>query len=80
VVLALADAVPDRYRALVILAAGSGMRQGECFGLTVDHIDFLRRTLLVDRQLVTRERPGAIPGTAEDCRVGADHPVADGRD
>jgi integrase len=40
VVLALADAVPDRYRALVILSAGSGKRQGECFGLTVDHIDF----------------------------------------
>lgn len=28
------------------------MRQGECFGLTVDRIDFLRRTLRVDRQLV----------------------------
>jgi integrase len=53
VVLALAAAVPDRYRALVILSAGSGMRQGECFGLTVDRIDFLRRTVLVDRQLVT---------------------------
>lgn len=52
-VLALADAVPDRYRALVILAAGSGMRQGECFGLTVDRIDFLRRIVRVDRQLVT---------------------------
>ena len=53
IVLALADAVPDRYRALVILSAGSGMRQGECFGLTVDRVDFLRRTVLVDRQLVT---------------------------
>lgn len=50
---ALADAVPDRYRTLVILAAGSGMRQGECFGLTVDRIDFLRRIVRVDRQLVT---------------------------
>lgn len=53
IVLALAEAVPDRYRALVILAAGSGMRQGECFGLTVDRIDFLRRVANVDRQLVT---------------------------
>jgi integrase len=52
-VLALADAVPDRYRALVILAAGSGMRQGECFGLTVDRIDFLRRIVRVDRQLIS---------------------------
>ena len=32
VVFALADAVPDRYRALVILAAGSGMRQGSASG------------------------------------------------
>jgi integrase len=31
---ALADAVPARYRVLVILAAGSGMRQGECLGLS----------------------------------------------
>ena len=51
--LALADALPDRYRALVILAAGSGLRQGECFGLTVNRIDFLRRIVYVDRQLVT---------------------------
>lgn len=28
----LAAAVPDRYRALVILAAGTGLRQGEAFG------------------------------------------------
>ncbi len=53
IVLALADAVPNRYRALVLLAAGSGMRQGECFGLTADRIDFLRRIVHVDRQLVT---------------------------
>jgi integrase len=53
VVLALADALPDRYRALVILAAGTGMRQGECFGLTVDKIDFLRRAVHIDQQLVT---------------------------
>jgi integrase len=53
VVLALADAVPDRYRALVILAAGTGMRQGECFGLTMDRINFLRRIVHVDQQLVT---------------------------
>lgn len=49
----LADQISGRYRALVTLAAGTGMRQGECFGLTVDRIDFLRRTVTVDRQLVT---------------------------
>jgi integrase len=50
---ALTEAMPDRYRALVILSAGTGLRQGEVFGLTVDRIDFLRRQLTVDRQLVT---------------------------
>jgi len=38
-VMVLADAVPDRYRALIVLAAGTGLRQGECFGLTIDRID-----------------------------------------
>jgi len=50
---ALVEAVPDRYRALVILAAGTGLRQGECFGLDVDHVDFLRRSVRVEQQLVT---------------------------
>jgi integrase len=54
---ALADAMPDRYRALVILGAGTGLRQGEAFGLTVDRIDFLRRVLTVDRQLVLLPEP-----------------------
>jgi integrase len=55
----LETAMPGRYRALVTLAAGTGMRQGECLGLTVDRVDFLRRTLTVDRQLVTV--PGRDP-------------------
>jgi len=69
---ALADAVPARYRALVILAAGSGMRQGECLGLTVDRLDFLRRVVHVDRQLVTvTGRPSFLtaPKTAASVRA-----------
>ncbi len=50
-VLAIADAVPPHLRALVVVAAGTGLRQGEIFGLTVDRVDFLRRTIKVDRQL-----------------------------
>jgi len=49
-VLAIAGALDDRYRALVMLAAGTGMRQGECFGLTIDRVDFLRKRITVDRQ------------------------------
>jgi integrase len=47
----LADAMPERYRALIVFDAGMGLRQGECFGLTIDRVDFLRRQVRVDRQL-----------------------------
>ena len=50
---ALTAAVDDRYRALVILAAGTGLRQGEVFGLTVPRLDLLRRQLVVEQQLIT---------------------------
>jgi integrase len=46
-------ALPPQLQALVTLAAGTGMRQGECFGLTVDRVRFLERVVTVDRQLVT---------------------------
>lgn len=59
---AITDAVPGRYRALVTLAAGTGLRQGECFGVEVRHIDFLRRQLRVEQQLVLL--PGAPPQIA----------------
>lgn len=51
-VVGLTEGLPARYRALVTLGAGSGLRQGEAFGLTVDRVDFLRGTVKVDRQLV----------------------------
>ena len=56
---ALIGGIGDRYRAAIVLAAGSGLRQGEVFGLTVDRVDFLRRTVTVDRQLVLL--PGGEP-------------------
>ena len=59
VVLGLQQAVPERYGALVAVAAGTGMRQGEVFGLTLDRVDFLRRRLVVDQQLVLV--PGSEP-------------------
>lgn len=50
---ALVAAAPARYRALLVLCAGTGLRQGEALGLTVDRVDFLRRTLTIDRQMLT---------------------------
>ncbi len=50
---AAADLISPRLRALVLLSVGSGLRQGEALGLTVDRIDFLRREVTVDRQLAS---------------------------
>jgi integrase len=50
---ALAAAMPAAYGAIVLVQAGLGLRQGEACGLTVDRVDFLRRTVTIDRQLVT---------------------------
>lgn len=45
------DALPARYRVLVTLGAGIGLRQGEVFGLAVDDVDFLRGVVHVRRQV-----------------------------
>lgn len=49
----LAGGMVEHVRAAVLVAAGTGLRQGELFGLTADRVDFLRRELRVDRQLWT---------------------------
>lgn len=50
---AIAGHTVGHVRAGVVVAAGTGLRQGELFGLTADRIDFMRRELRVDRQLWT---------------------------
>jgi integrase len=49
---ALANTIAPRLRGLVLFTAGSGLRISEVIGLTRDRVDFLRKTLRVDRQLV----------------------------
>ncbi|MGH3798186.1 MAG: tyrosine-type recombinase/integrase [Pseudonocardiaceae bacterium] len=49
-VLALADAVVDRYRSMVLTQAGLGLRIGELLGLRVCDVDFLRRVVHVEHQ------------------------------
>ncbi len=72
-------AVPLGYRALIVFAAGTGLRQGECFGLSLDRVDFLRRTIRVDRLLTAakggvptlrppKSKAGVRPTTAEPTR------------
>jgi len=49
-VAALRSALDPRWRAIVVTLAGSGLRVGELLGLSVSDVDFLRRTIRVERQ------------------------------
>lgn len=68
---AVADAVGIKYRPLVILGAGAGLRVGEALGLRVDSIDFLRRQLTVTQQAVTVRRVTSLapPKTSASVRT-----------
>lgn len=50
-VAALADAVGDRYRALVFVAAYGGLRWGELAGLQRRHVDLERGIVIVEQKL-----------------------------
>jgi integrase len=49
-VVALARAMPERYRAMVLTQAGLGLRIGELLALRVQDVDFLRRTVRIEWQ------------------------------
>jgi integrase len=71
-VLAVADGVPARYRALVVLAADTGLRCGELLGLTVAEGDGpgvapLAREVRVYRQLLTVKREEVDAAVLEEC-------------
>lgn len=40
-----------RYQAQPVVAGGTGLRQGELWGLELEHVNFLRRTITVVQQL-----------------------------
>lgn len=56
---ALAAALPPRYRAMVYVGAGCGLRPSEVLGLELEHVDFLHREISVAQQL--RTAPGREP-------------------
>ncbi|WP_328396670.1 site-specific integrase [Streptomyces sp. NBC_00390] len=62
-VLAVRAAVPERYRAMVDLAGGCGMRQGEVLGLAVDDVDFVGGVVHIVRQvkLIAGKQVFALP-------------------
>ncbi len=49
-VTALAEAMPERYRTMVLAQAGLGVRIGELLALRVEDVDFLRRTVRIEWQ------------------------------
>ncbi|MFJ2790394.1 tyrosine-type recombinase/integrase [Streptomyces sp. NPDC087290] len=78
-VFAVRRAMPERYRAMVDLGAGCGMRQGEILGVPVDAIDFDAQTLHVGQQLkLSYSKPVfALPKGGKVRDVPLPGPVAD---
>ncbi|NEC92622.1 tyrosine-type recombinase/integrase [Streptomyces sp. SID12501] len=78
-VFAVQKGMPTRYRAMVDLGAGCGMRQGEILGVAVDALDFDSDTLHVVQQLkLCRSRPVfALPKGGKVRDVPLPGPVAD---
>jgi integrase len=54
---AVREQLPDRWQVVPLVLAGSGLRIGELLGLGTFDVDYLRRTIRVDRQ---RLQSGAI--------------------
>ncbi|WP_432020881.1 tyrosine-type recombinase/integrase, partial [Streptomyces sp. 1222.5] len=50
-VLAVRSALPEQYRAMVDVAGGCGLRQGEVFGLAVEDVEFIGGVVHVVRQV-----------------------------
>jgi integrase len=74
---ALCDAAPPWFRVAITLGAAAGLRQGEAAGLSVDRVDFLGRSLTVDRQLVTPARGDPVFGPPKTARSFRTVPLAD---
>jgi integrase len=69
---AITEAAPAWMRIAVPLAAALGLCQSEAARLSVDRVDFLRRTVTVDRQLLTPKSGPLVfapPKTASSYRV-----------
>lgn len=74
---ALRSAVPAWFAVALDLGLGAGLRQGEATGLSVDRIDFLRRQLVIDRQLVSHPAGEPTFGPPKSSRSYRTVPLAD---
>ncbi len=69
--------LPERYRAVVLVATGLGLRPGEVFGLEVGDVDFLRRRVRVARQLDERGAVAPLKTASSHRTVPLPQVVAD---
>jgi integrase len=54
----------ERWRPMLTVAVGTGLRQGELFGLRRHRVDYLRRTVAVEEQVTSgKSRPPALTPT-----------------
>lgn len=67
-VMELAEAMPSRYRTLVLLGAGTGVRVSEALGLTQDRVNWQRRYVTIDRQLSRASGKEPVFGPVKDRR------------
>ncbi|MGH3965083.1 MAG: tyrosine-type recombinase/integrase [Pseudonocardiaceae bacterium] len=65
----LSDAMSPRYRALVLVQAGLGVRVGELIALRVDDVNFLGRTVRIERQMDRVTREHQAPKTPRSVRT-----------
>lgn len=68
---ALVEAIDPRFRGLVVLGAGAGLRQGELFGVQAADIDFMRRrelSVVRQVQVVGREGTKLVPLKSKSSR------------
>src|SRR5215217_6058038 len=66
---ALADAMPDHCRAMIIIQAGLGLRIAELLALRLEDVDFLRRTVRVEWQLTQDGKHRVSPKTPRSRRT-----------
>ncbi len=74
---ALRAAAPGWFAVALTLGLGAGLRQSEATGLTLDRVDFLRRELTVDRQLITPKAGEPTFGPPKSARSYRTVPLAD---
>lgn len=66
---ALADAMPERNRPMVLAQAGLGLRIGELLALRVEDVNFLRRTVRVETQIAPGAKVRSDPKTPRSKRT-----------